>query len=90
MIENNVIINFTSRKDIRELTTFTSRVLEAMGLSILNREVVKLHILPVDHEYKLFINTVVTDVQERAIRNVFKRFEFGIVWSDFDNFGDDE
>lgn len=90
MIENNVVINLTSRKDVRELSSILPEILQVMGLSILNREVVKLRVKPEPNEYQIIINTVVTEVEERAIRDVFKRFEFGIVWSDFNNLGDDK
>lgn len=90
MIENNVVINFTSRINVRELADILPAILQVMGLSVLNREVVKLKVKPKPNEYQIIINTVVTEVEERAIRAVFKCFEFGIVWSDFDNFGDDE
>lgn len=90
MIENNVVINFTSRRNVRELTDILPAILQVMGLSVLNREVVKLKVKPEPNEYQIIINTVVTEVEERAIRDVFKRFLFGIVWSDFDNFGDVE
>lgn len=88
MIENNVVINFTSRRNIRELSGLIPAVLRVMGLSVLNREVVKLKVKPEPNEYQIIINTVVTEVEERAIRDEFKRFLFGIVWSDFDNFDD--
>ena len=42
MIENNVIISFASHKNIRELSELLDDVLKALGLSLLNREVVKL------------------------------------------------
>lgn len=90
MIENNVVINLTSRKDVRELSSILPEILQVMGLSILNREVVKLRVKPEPNEYQIIINTVVTEVEERAIRDVFKRFEFGIVWSDFNNLGYDK
>lgn len=90
MIENNVVINFTSRRNVSELTDILPAILQVMGLSVLNREVVKLKVKPEPNEYQIIINTVVTEVEERAIRDVFKRFLFGIVWSDFDNFGDVE
>lgn len=90
MIENNVVINFTSRINVRELTDILPAILQVMGLSVLNREVVKLKVKPEPNEYQIIINTVVTEVEERAIRDVFKRFLFGIVWSDFANFGDVE
>lgn len=90
MIENNVVINFTSRRNVRELADILPAILQVMGLSVLNREVVKLKVKPNPNEYQIIINTVVTEVEERAIRDVFKRFSFGVVWSDFDNFGDDK
>ena len=90
MIENNVVLNFMSRRNVRELTGILPAILQVMGLSVLNREVVKLKVKPEPNEYQIIINTVVTEAEERAIRDVFKRFLFGIVWSDFDNFGDVE
>lgn len=90
MIENNVVINFTSRINVRELTDILPAILQVMGLSVLNREVVKLKVKHEPNEYQIIINTVVTEVEARAIRDVFKRFAFGIVWSDFDNLGDAE
>lgn len=90
MIENNVIINFASRRNIGELSGLIPAVLRVMGLSILNRNVMKLKVMPQTNEYQLIIHAIVTETEERAIREVFRRFEFGVVWSDFDNFGDVE
>lgn len=90
MIENNVVINFTSRRNIRELSGLIPAVLRVMGLSILNRNVMKLKVMPQANEYQLIIHAIVTETESRAIREVFKRFEFGVVWSDFDNLGDVE
>lgn len=90
MIENNVVINFTSRRNIRELSGLIPAVLRVMGLSILNRNVMKLKVMPQTNEYQLIIHAIVTETEERAIREVFRRFEFGVVWSDFDNLGDVE
>lgn len=90
MIENNVVINFTSRRNVRELTDILPAILQVMGLSVLNREVVKLKVKPEPNEYQLIIHAIVTETEERAIREVFRRFEFGVVLSDFDNFGDVE
>lgn len=90
MIENNVVINFISRRTVRELTDILPAILRVMGLSVLNREVVKLKVKPEPNEYQIIINTIVTEVEKRAIRDIFKRFAFGIVWSDFDNIGDDK
>lgn len=90
MIENNVVINFTSRRNIRELSGLIPAVLRVMGLSILNRNIMKLNVMPQANKYQLIIHAIVTETEERAIREVFKRFEFGVVWSDFDNFGDVE
>lgn len=90
MIENNVVINFTSSRNIRELSGLIPAVLRVMGLSILNRNVMKLKVMPQASEYQLIIHEIVTETEERAIREVFKRFEFGVAWSDFDNFGDIE
>lgn len=51
MIENNVIINFTSGLNTREIAQILPEILSVMGLSVmglsvLNREVVKLKIKP--------------------------------------------
>ena len=85
-----IVINFTSRRNIRELGGLMPAVLRVMGLSLLNRNVMKLKVMPQDNEYQLIIHAIVTETEERAIREVFRRFEFGVVWSDFDNFGDVE
>lgn len=90
MIENNVVINFTSRRNIWELGGLMPSVLRVMGLSLLNRNVMKLKVMPQANEYQLIIHAIVTETEERAIREVFRRFEFGVVWSDFDNLGDVE
>lgn len=90
MIENNVVINFTSRRNIWELGGLMPAVLRVMGLSFLNRNIMKLKVMPQANEYQLIIHAIVTETEERAIREVFRRFEFGVVWSDFDNFGDVE
>lgn len=90
MIENNVVINFTSRRNIWELGGLMPAVLRVMGLSLLNRNVMKLKVMPQANEYQLIIHAIVTETEERAIREVFRRFEFGVEWSDFDNFGDVE
>lgn len=70
MIENNVVINFTSRRNVRELTGILPAILQVMGLSVLNRKVVKLKVKPEPNEYQIIINTVVTEAEERAIRDV--------------------
>nr|DAE52725.1 MAG TPA: hypothetical protein [Caudoviricetes sp.] len=85
MIENNVIINFASSKDIRELAELSSAVLKIMGLSAFNREVVKLKVRPNLNEYQLIINTILTEVQERAVNEVFKNRKYNIFWSEFEN-----
>lgn len=85
MIENNVIINFSSSKNIRELAELSLDVLRAIGLSVLNREVVKLKVLPSQNEYQLIINTILTEVQERAIQELFKNRKYKIFFSEFDN-----
>lgn len=41
-------------------------------------------------EYRLDIHAIVTETEERAIREVFKHFEFWVARSDFDNLGDVE
>lgn len=88
MIENNVIINFTSGLNTREIVQILPEILSVMGLSVLNREVVKLKIKPQEGEYQLIINTELTTTQEKAIRNLFGYFKYRIHWSDFDNFDD--
>lgn len=88
MIENNVIINFTSGLNTREIAQILPEILSVMGLSVLNREVVKLKITPQEGEYQLIINTELTTTQEKAIRNLFGYFKYRIHWSDFDNFDD--
>ena len=87
-LENNVVINFTSRLNVREISQITPDVLKVMGLSVLNREVVKLKLQPQEGEYQLVINTVLTTTQEQAIRSLFGQFKYKINWSDFDNFDD--
>lgn len=86
MIENNVIINFTSGLNTREIAQILPEILSVMGLSVLNREVVKIKIEPQEGEYQLIINTELTTTQEKAIRNLFRYFKYRIHWSDFDNF----
>lgn len=88
MIENNVIINFTSGLNTREIAQILPEILSVMGLSVLNREVVKLKIKPQEGEYQLITNTELTTTQEKAIRNLFGYFKYRIHWSDFDNFDD--
>lgn len=88
MIENNVIINFSSLRDIRELSVLVDDVHKVMGLSLLDREVVKLKGKPQANDYSLVINLPLFDVHERAIRNVFRKREYKITWSDFDNMED--
>lgn len=62
MIENNVIINFTSGLNTREIAQILPEILSVMGLSVmglsvLNREVVKLKNqtargrVPVDYQH---------------------------------------
>lgn len=85
MIENNVIINFASHKNVRELSELLDDVLKALGLSLLNREVVKLRTQLTSNEYQLIINTILTEVQERAIRELFKDRKYKIFFSEFDN-----
>lgn len=87
-LENNVVINFTSRLNVREISQIIPDVLKVMGLSVLNREVVKLKLQPQEGEYQLVINTVLTTTQEQAIRSLFGQFKYKINWSDFDNFDD--
>lgn len=70
MLENYVVINFISRRTVRELTDILPVILRVMGLSVLNREVVKLKVKPEPNEYQRIINTIVTEVEERAIRDV--------------------
>ena len=92
MIENNVVINFTSRRNILELGGLMPAVLRVMWLRLLNRNVMKLKVMPQANQYQLIIHVTVTETEteERATREVFKRFEFGVAWSDFDNLGDEE
>ena len=85
MIENNVIINFSSHKNVRELSELLDDVLKALGLSLFNREVVKLRTQLAPNEYQLIINIVLTEVQERAIQELFKNRKYKIFFSDFDN-----
>ena len=85
MIENNVIISFASHKNIRELSELLDDVLKALGLSLLNREVVKLRTQLAPNEYQLIINIVLTEVQERAIQELFRNRKYKIFFSDFDN-----
>lgn len=88
MIENNVIINFTSGLNTREIAQILPEILSVMGLSVLNSEVVKLKVKPQEGEYQLIINTELTTTQEKAIRNLFGYSKYRIHWSDFDNFND--
>ena len=85
MIENNVIINFASNRNVHELSELLDDVLKALGLSLLNREVVKLRIQLAPNEYQLIINIVLTEVQERAIQELFRNRKYKIFFSDFDN-----
>lgn len=85
MIENNVIINFASNRNVRELSELLDDVLKALGLSLLNREVVKLRTQLAPNEYQLIINTILTEVQERAIQELFKNRKYKIFFSEFDN-----
>lgn len=85
MIENNVIINFASNRNVRELSELLDDVLKALGLSLLNREVVKLRTQFAPNEYQLIINIVLTEVQERAIQELFRNRKYKIFFSDFDN-----
>lgn len=85
MIENNVIINFASNRNVRELSELLNDVLKALGLSLLNREVVKLRTQLAPNEYQLIINIVLTEVQERAIQELFRNRKYKIFFSDFDN-----
>lgn len=85
MIENNVIINFASNRNVRELSELLDDVLKALGLSLLNREVVKLRTQLVPNEYQLIINIVLTEVQERAIQELFRNRKYKIFFSEFDN-----
>lgn len=85
MIENNVVIRFTSSCDARELLDLVFETHKVIGLSLLNREVVKLKTHPQPNEYSLVINLVLTTSQEKAIRRLFKRREYKITWSDFEN-----
>lgn len=85
MIENNVIINFASNRNVRELSELLDDVLKALGLSLLNQEVVKLRTQLAPNEYQLIINIVLTEVQERAIQELFRNRKYKIFFSDFDN-----
>ena len=85
MIENNVIINFASYKNVRELSELLDDVLKALGLSLLNREVVKLRTQLTPNEYQLIINLVLTEVQERAIKELLSNRKYKIFSSEFDN-----
>ena len=85
MLENNVVINFASYKNVRELSELLDDVLRALGLSLLNREVVKLRTQLTPNEYQLIINLVLTEVQERAIRELFSYRKYKIFSSEFDN-----
>lgn len=85
MIANNVILHFSSSRNVRELSELTEDVLRVMGLSVLNREVIKLRVQPQPNEYELVINLVLTEAQERAIREVFRKRKYNIFWSDFEN-----
>ena len=85
MIENNVIINFASNRNVRELSELLDDVLKALGLSLLNLEVVKLRTQLAPNEYQLIINIVLTEVQERAIQELFRNRKYKIFFSDFDN-----
>ena len=67
MIENNVIINFASHKNVRELSELLDDVLKALGLSLLNREVVKLRTQLTSNEYQLIINTILTEEKGRNL-----------------------
>lgn len=35
-------------------------------------------------------NVIINFASHKNIREVFKRFEFGVAWRDFDNLGDEE
>lgn len=85
MIKNNVIINFASNRNVRELSELLDDVIKALGLSLLNREVVKLRTQLAPNEYQLIINIVLTEVQERAIQELFRNRKYKIFFSDFDN-----
>lgn len=87
-LESNVVIHFTSRLNVREISQIIPDVLKVMGLSVLNREVVKLKLQPQEGEYQLVINTVLTTTQEQAIRSLLGQFKYKINWSDIDNFDD--
>ena len=88
LLKNNVVINFTSSLNVREIAQIIDDALKVMGLSVLNREVVKINVIPSEGEYQLVINTVLTTTQEQAIRSLFGQFKYKINWSDFDNFDD--
>lgn len=85
MIENNVIINFASNRNVCELSELLDDVLKALGLSLLNREVVKLRTQLAPNEYQLIINAILTEVQERAIQELFRNRKYKIFFSEFDN-----
>lgn len=85
MIENNVIINFASNRNVRELSELLDDVLRALGLSLLNREVVKLKMGIEPNSYQLIINAILTEVQERAIQELFRNRKYKIFFSEFDN-----
>lgn len=85
MIENNVIINFSSHKNARELSELLDDVLKALGLSLLNREVVKLRTQLTPNSFQLIIHMILTEVQERAIHELFKNRKYKIFFSEFDN-----
>jgi hypothetical protein len=85
MIENNVIINFSSSRNIRELSELVDDVYKVMGLSLLNRELVKLKGQPQQNDYSLVINLALSEVHERSIQNVFRKRKYNIFWSDFEN-----
>lgn len=63
MIENNVVINFTSRRNIRELNGLIPAVLRVMGLSLLNSNIMKLKVMPQANEYQLIIHSIVTETE---------------------------
>lgn len=88
MIENNVDIRFSSSCNIRELLPLVEDIHLAMKLSMLNREVVKLKEYPQPNEYSLVINTILTEAQERAIREVFRKRRYNISWSVFEDMED--
>lgn len=74
MIENNVVIRFTSSCDARELLDIVFETITVMGLSLLNREVVKLKTLPQPNEYSLVINLVLfakRDKDQKVARTLY-------------------